>query len=195
MEIIKMQKSEDRRVIRTKKAIRGAFAALLSEKDYNDITVTDIADRADINRKTFYNYYRNTEELVKDIENEAIATFDTILNDLKVRNILDDPALIVTRISDAVNSNLDYFRDFLIMSKNAALFSRIAGSLKLQIKRILAEQDVLNPLKAEILSIYITSGTLSVYREWIFNGEQEPREELDAYLTRLTIAIVSEALK
>ena len=112
-----------------------------------------------------------------------------------MRNILDDPALIVTRISDAVNSNLDYFRDFLIMSKNAALFSRIAGSLKLQIKRILAEQDVLNPLKAEILSIYITSGTLSVYREWIFNGEQEPREELDAYLTRLTIAIVSEALK
>ena len=190
-----MQKKEDRRVIRTQKAIRGAFAALLSEKDYNDITVTDIADRADINRKTFYNYYRNTEELVKDIENEAIATFDTILNDLKVRNILDDPALIVTRISDAVNSNLDYFRDFLIMSKNAALFSRIAGSLKLQIKRILAEQDVLNPLKAEILSIYITSGTLSVYREWIFNGEQEPREELDAYLTRLTIAIVSEALK
>lgn len=190
-----VQKKEDRRVIRTKKAIRSAFAALLSEKDYNDITVTDIADRADINRKTFYNYYRNTEELVKDIENEAIATFDTILNDLKVHNILDDPALIVTRISDAVNNNLDYFRDFLIMSKNAALFSRIAGSLKLQIKRILAEQDVLNPLKAEILSIYITSGTLSVYREWIFNGEQEPREELDAYLTRLTIAVVSEALK
>lgn len=190
-----VQKKEDRRVIRTKKAIRSAFAALLSEKDYNDITVTDIADRADINRKTFYNYYRNTEELVKDIENEAIATFDTILNDLKVHNILNDPALIVTRISDAVNNNLDYFRDFLIMSKNAALFSRIAGSLKLQIKRILAEQDVLNPLKAEILSIYITSGTLSVYREWIFNGEQEPREELDAYLTRLTIAVVSEALK
>ena len=190
-----VQKKEDRRVIRTKKAIRSAFAALLSEKDYNDITVTDIADRADINRKTFYNYYRNTEELVKDIENEAIATFDTILNDLKVHNILNDPALIVTRISDAVNNNLDYFRDFLIMSKNAVLFSRIAGSLKLQIKRILAEQDVLNPLKAEILSIYITSGTLSVYREWIFNGEQEPREELDAYLTRLTIAVVSEALK
>ena len=190
-----MQKKEDRRVIRTKKAVRSAFAELLSEKDYNDITVTDIAERADINRKTFYNYYRNTEDLVKDIENEAISTFDTILNDLKVHNILDDPALIVTRISDAVNSNLDYFRDFLIMSKNAALFSRIAGSLKQQLKRILAEQDIMDPLKAEILSIYITSGTLSVYREWIFNGEQEPRQELDAYLTRLMIASMTEALK
>ena len=190
-----IQKREDRRVIRTKKAIRSAFAELLAEKDYNDITVTDIAERADINRKTFYNYYRNTEDLVKDIENEAIETFDSIMDDLKAHNILDDPAMIVTRISDAIGRNLDYFRDFLIMSKNAALFTRIADSLKKQIRKILATQDVMDPLKAEILSIYITSGALAVYREWIGNGEKEPREALDAYLTRLTIACASEAMK
>ncbi|MBQ2217359.1 MAG: TetR/AcrR family transcriptional regulator, partial [Firmicutes bacterium] len=96
-----VQKKEDRRVVRTKKAIRSAFAELLSEKDYNDITVTDIAERADINRKTFYNYYRNTEDLVKEIECEACLNFDTILQDLKAHNILDNPELIVTRISSA----------------------------------------------------------------------------------------------
>ena len=177
-----VQKKEDRRIVRTKKAIRSSFAELLSEKDYNDITVTDIAERADINRKTFYNYYRNTEDLVKEIECEACLNFDTILQDLKVHNILDNPELIVTRISSAIEGNMDYFRDFLIMSKNAALLT-------------LADQDVIDPLKAEILSIYITAGALTVYREWLTNGKKEPREKLDAYLQRLTIACVREALQ
>ena len=52
------EKKLDRRVIKTKKAIRNAFAKLISEKDINKITIKDIADTADINRKTFYNYYR-----------------------------------------------------------------------------------------------------------------------------------------
>ena len=50
-------------------------------------------------------------------------------------------------------------------------------------------------LKAEILSIYITAGALTVYREWLTNGKKEPREKLDAYLQRLTIACVREALQ
>ena len=49
------RKKEDLRVIRTKKAIRAAFAELLSEKDPVDVTVTEIAACAQINRKTFYN--------------------------------------------------------------------------------------------------------------------------------------------
>lgn len=53
----KSEKKTDRRVIKTKKAIHMAFVKLLSQKSVNEITVKDIADEADINRKTFYNYY------------------------------------------------------------------------------------------------------------------------------------------
>ena len=42
------EKKTDRRVIKTKRAIRNAFAELLSHKDINDITIKDIADTADI---------------------------------------------------------------------------------------------------------------------------------------------------
>ena len=189
------RKKEDRRVIRTKKAIRGAFAELLSEKEYNDITVTDIAERADINRKTFYNYYRNTEDLVQDIEDEAIAAFDAIMDDVKAHHIMDSPEMIVDRISATIDGHLDYFRDFLIMSQNAVLFSRIADNLRKQIHNSLASQDMMDPLKAEILSIYISSGTIAVYREWISNNGHIPRGELDDYLRRMTIACMTEALK
>ena len=64
------EKKTDRRVLKTKRAIRNAFATLLSEKDLNAITIKDISDVADINRKTVYNYYAGIHEILDEIENE-----------------------------------------------------------------------------------------------------------------------------
>ena len=52
------EKRPDRRVVKTKKAIRNAFAKLLSEKELDKITMKDIAEEANINRKTLYNKLR-----------------------------------------------------------------------------------------------------------------------------------------
>lgn len=49
-----MDQKTDKRVIKTKHAIYKAFVELLNEKDINQITITDVAKRANINRKTFY---------------------------------------------------------------------------------------------------------------------------------------------
>ena len=54
----------DRRVARTKKAIKNAFAELMAEKEFSEITVKNIAETADINRKTFYNYYNSVYDVV-----------------------------------------------------------------------------------------------------------------------------------
>ena len=81
-------KPVDRRVIKTKKAIRIAFAKLLSKKDLNDITVSDIASLADINRKTFYNYYSGIYMVIDEIENDKkiIETLKEIIEDLEKLN-------------------------------------------------------------------------------------------------------------
>ena len=187
-------KKEDLRVIRTKKAIRAAFAELLSEKDPVDVTVTEIAACAQINRKTFYNYYRNTEDLISEIENEAIEAFSEVMRGVEADEILRTPEKLVQRISGVIAGDVDYFRDILVMSKNAAVFSRIADSLKEQVRRLLALQVSADPLMSEILSIYVVSGSLSVYRHWISDGQKEPREQIDAYLETLSIACAQAAM-
>lgn len=45
-------KKTDRRVIRTRNAIRKAFTDLLAETAYNKITITALAKRADVDRKS-----------------------------------------------------------------------------------------------------------------------------------------------
>ena len=54
----------DRRVIRTRRHLRQALMALILENGYDEITIEDITDRADLGRTTFYLHYRDKEALL-----------------------------------------------------------------------------------------------------------------------------------
>ena len=54
----------DRRIERTRRRLKGALAELLAERDYDQITVQNIVDRADVGRSTFYAHYESKEDLL-----------------------------------------------------------------------------------------------------------------------------------
>jgi len=59
-----LKKKEDIRQRRTRKLIRQALLELTAEVGYEDVTVTALAERAMINRATFYRYYEDKEDLL-----------------------------------------------------------------------------------------------------------------------------------
>ena len=77
-------KSPDLRVVKTHKAIREAFIMLLSEQEYNDITIQAILNRAKVNRATFYKYYSSKGDLagqmIDDFKQEVSQLFQDRLN-------------------------------------------------------------------------------------------------------------------
>ena len=56
----------------TRRAIKEAFTSLLEERPLNDITVKDIVERCGINRKTFYNHYRDIPDLMEKILTDEV---------------------------------------------------------------------------------------------------------------------------
>ena len=62
----------DRRVVRTKQQIRRALIELLAEKGESSIAVRELAQRANINRGTFYIHYKDIHDLVSQLMEEAI---------------------------------------------------------------------------------------------------------------------------
>ncbi|MET8156104.1 helix-turn-helix domain-containing protein [Sphaerisporangium sp. NPDC005289] len=56
--------SEDRRVRRTRRAAQEALVALILEKGYDAVTVTDVIDRADIGRSTFYAHFTDKQDVL-----------------------------------------------------------------------------------------------------------------------------------
>lgn len=71
---------EDRRIRRTKRLLRQALAELMNEKEFKDITVKEITERADLNRGTFYFHYTDTYDLREKIENELSDSFCEVLS-------------------------------------------------------------------------------------------------------------------
>ena len=65
--------STDLRVKRTLRSIRSAFYQLVMEKDYDDISITDLTNLAEINRKTFYLHYSSLDDLANEIKEEIVS--------------------------------------------------------------------------------------------------------------------------
>ena len=71
-------KKEDRRVRRTKKLLTQALTELLQKKQVKEITVKELTDLADMNRGTFYMYYRDIFDMLEKIEDELFQKLDVI---------------------------------------------------------------------------------------------------------------------
>lgn len=67
----------DPRVLRTRRLLQDAFASLIQEKDFESITVRDIAERATVNRATFYAHFVDKYEI---LEARLMESFMTIIN-------------------------------------------------------------------------------------------------------------------
>lgn len=73
-------KKEDRRVRRTKKLLTQALTQLLQEKQINEITVKELTDLADMNRGTFYLYYKDMFDMLEKIEDGMFEALDAIVS-------------------------------------------------------------------------------------------------------------------
>ena len=68
----KKQKKLDPRVVRTRQLLRDALVSLIEEKGFDALTVQDIADRAALNRATFYLHYQDKQDLLVKSLRDAI---------------------------------------------------------------------------------------------------------------------------
>ena len=65
---------EDKRIIKTKKAIYQALKELYLENDFEDISITQLTEKANIGRKTFYLHYSSIDDIVDEIS----TTYDIV---------------------------------------------------------------------------------------------------------------------
>ena len=168
----------DRRVVKTKRAIKEAFAKLLTQKDINDITISDIAAEANINHKTFYNYYGGIYEVVGEIEDDIVRLIDKEVTGIGFQNSLQSPYLIFEKLTKVINTDTDFFGYLLGMNANVSLESKIADLLKSKFKMFVLQDVEISELRLNLMAEFIISGMVAVYRRWFNSDRSEPIETI-----------------
>lgn len=178
-------RKSDLRVMKTKRAIHTAFAELLTEKNMDDITVTDIASRAMINRKTFYNNYRGVYELVDELENEVIRTFETAMQGI---DFIENPYAVFVKLTEIINSDMDFYGALLRSSRNAGLAHKIRQTLQQKAQDMFASRVELPPDQMEVMMNYSISGIVAVYQSWFNSERRQLIEEVSDIVSRMCLA-------
>ncbi|MBZ0287036.1 MAG: TetR/AcrR family transcriptional regulator [Anaerolineae bacterium] len=123
-------KKPDRRIQRTQGLLRDALMELIVEKGYEDISVQDITDRANVARTTFYLHYKDKDELLLTgmaqmydelVESHMHVSRDELLND----------AMAVAMVDKGDFEHVAQFADFYrVMLSNKGSLTFLLGVLR-----------------------------------------------------------------
>lgn len=181
-EIIQKQ---DRRTTKTQRAIRNAFLQLMTKKDIERITIKEIADAADVDRKTVYNYYGGIHEIREELENELLNIFEKETGGLAYE--FDNPQATFIKLAEMLNANLELYGQLMKLDYNASLLVKVTGFLKKRIREGIAKHGKNSDERIDLAAEYVTAGMLSAYRYWFNSDRKQSLEEFSRCVAEIVM--------
>lgn len=166
----------DKRMVKTKKAIQNALVELAQEKELNQITVTDIAKRAEINRKTFYAHYSCAEDVLTEIEDEFVRLFEKDIKDLNLLNV-EHSFVLFDRVSKRFDNNMPFYK-MLFTGKLGYSFYGKLTDMFIEKSNAMFEKSPLTKEQVSMISGFCIAGSGYIYRNWFVNHQDIPIEEI-----------------
>ena len=165
----------DTRVRITKQMIKESFIELLKTNPLNKISVTQICKKAEINRVTFYKYYKDTYDLYEKIIDEMLDTSSHIMTE--IYNSKDLRKAIETTISD-IKAKIEQYHllfsdhvDAYHQSKSIECCMQKISGLEMPGLVVSEEQHIL-------LRAFLSFGGGGVLATWMNNGMKESQKEI-----------------
>jgi AcrR family transcriptional regulator len=168
----------DRRVKKTKLQLRLALMELMCEKPQKHISVRELAERADINRGTFYIHYKDVSDLLQQLEDEMADRLSEMCC-LHARNTEIDSYPFLTDLYGFMLDNADICKVLLGTNGDIAYRQRICGILHDDfLYDFLSRFYPENRQKLEYFCAFIVSGNLNLSLTWLNEGAKESPEEM-----------------
>jgi AcrR family transcriptional regulator len=179
----------DARVRYTKKVIQESFLKLIKEKPINKITVKSICELSEINRATFYKYYKDPIDLLDQIETELILAMRKFIETGNNENITQT----LIRVLDAIKQNGELYMSLTSENGDSTFINRVIYDSYLIKKSSLNELlPNLSHQHQEWLYYFMSEGFTSVVLSWVRNGMQEEPIEVAQFFNRLNKIILKE---
>lgn len=169
---------EDIRPVKTKKSIKQALLELISEKDVSDITISELVEKANVSRKTFYLHYKSITEILEEVEQDLI--------DLLAESVMKDKTVgfrvrlinFIKKITNLIQEDVYYYSLIARSSYSKNLFKNIDRIINNELLDALDNEAQLDPIKKQCLISFIIGGITNTIISWVNIDEDLKIEDL-----------------
>lgn len=173
----------DRRVIKTRAAIKAALDKLVKEQGMDKLTVSALAREANIDRKTFYLHYDSIDDLIDSAASDMVEDIISTINpDLLSANPQEQVRLTLAHVNKKISDDVELYAymannlsmDFVLGHIERALvhYARTIGVERLP-RELLADGD-----PGYYRPRFYLAGAVSVYSEWLCSNRTRPIEDV-----------------
>ena len=173
------EKREDRRVRRTKRLLTQALTQLMQKKQVKEITVRELTELADVNRGTFYLYYRDIFDMLEQIENEMFGAFDRLVALADDGDIARSIRPVLLDVFSFIGENRELCRVLLSPNGDMNFLHRLNEVLREKCLR-LWDRSGLDESGADFEYYYsfMIFGCAGLIHAWVNRGCPEPAEQM-----------------
>ena len=181
----------DRRQRKTREAIFNAFIKLMEKKDFQNITVSEIIDCADVGRATFYSHFETKDFLLKEMCEELFCHIFDSVNSGKNnhRHIFDcdAPNSVFLHLFQHLQNNDNNVLKLLSCDNNELFLRYFKDNLVQLIKNqaYLFTNKKAEELPEALYINHIATVFIETLKWWFNNGKKESAETITQYFFML----------
>lgn len=195
----------DRRIAKSREALRCAFISLLQEQGFDAVTVNDLCATAGINRTTFYNHFKDKDQLLSYFEQDVLKRLEAFQPRIASLGVAELFACSLTKRPP--RALIDLFA--LLGSEGDLLHALLGDGGDPAFARALNEVVCVNIVRSVLhkkyrehpsvfveyyISFYATA-YLGVITRWILTGRRESAEEMARICMRLLFIRPGESIR
>jgi AcrR family transcriptional regulator len=196
------QNPEDLRIRRTRKLLQRALLEATSEKGFPHVTVSDIAERAMVNRATFYRHYEDKYDLLAHYIRELSELIDSDEGETSSDNSLaqspDMPPPGLVKLLRHMQANADFYRVMLGRQGDPAFCSQtFRDYIEQGYRRILSGKSLMSDSDRPPIDLtvsYLLGAGVSAIVWWLENDHPCPPEQMAVWLYKLSMASINVSL-
>ncbi len=161
-----MPKAEYRSAVRSRKMIIDALADLLTQKQPDKITVSDIVRRAEINRGTFYAHYSDVPDVLNHIVRQ---TFSSIKDALQMAPMQaqEAPRIILSNIQTLLENDATFYQKLMKSGVGNTVRDQL---IEIVLDYLYAQQQALGVQNTEqyvVVMRFCAGGLANLYSDWL----------------------------
>lgn len=192
-----MNTKNNRRAQETRQRIQAALLELLEEQELDQITVSQLCQRAEVNRSTFYAHYDDVLSLMEETEKKIGETLVIALGETQrgksgqdngngrlIDQVMSMEYLVA--IMENIQAHQNFYRAFLHTSYGTRHIDWGFGQLMDLIIWPMMKQLGISDVEAGYYFAYVQAGLIEIIRRWVGGGCAELPEEMAKIVHNLT---------